>query len=121
MFLTEVITDMEDDVLFGSFDFVSSEKIHLQLNGYDCDVFVIRNMQNYGEDWSANVSKYDGLIYVNMLKSHILYISNYGRPYVCKLIFVSNCMNSMCGRTIERASLLNVLEIHSTTLNDCRK
>lgn len=73
---------MDDDVLFGSFDFVPTEKIHLQPNGYDCGVFVIRNMLNYGEDWSANVSKYDGLNFDNMLNSHLLYISNYGRPYV---------------------------------------
>lgn len=58
VFLTEVITammDTMDPVLFGTFDFVAPKKRHIQPNGYDCGVFVIRNMQHYGGDWSANV------------------------------------------------------------------
>lgn len=55
VFLLDVIIKMDEQVLFGSFPYVDRKQIHLQPNGFDCGVFVIRNMQEYGKNWSAQV------------------------------------------------------------------
>lgn len=55
VFVTEVMTVMDEPVLFGAFDFVPTKVSQLQTNWYDCGVFVIRNMQRFGNNWAANV------------------------------------------------------------------
>ncbi|KAK9937611.1 hypothetical protein M0R45_014389 [Rubus argutus] len=54
VFMTEVMTLMDDRVLFGAFDFVPTKVSQLQPNSYDCGVFVIRNMERLGDNWAAN-------------------------------------------------------------------
>lgn len=61
VFFEDVISRMamEDQVLFGSFVYVKPKQTQLQPNGYDCGIFVIRNMQHYGENWAEKVIQID--------------------------------------------------------------
>lgn len=53
--------DMENQVLFESFIYVKPKQTLIQLNRYDCGVFAIRNIQQYGENWATKVIQ----IYMN--------------------------------------------------------
>ncbi|KAK9923013.1 hypothetical protein M0R45_031448 [Rubus argutus] len=53
VFMREIVLDTKESVPFGTFEFVAPKINPMQTNGHDCGVFLIRNMQHYGEDWST--------------------------------------------------------------------
>lgn len=74
VFMMEVISTMEDPVLFGAFLFVDPKKTHLQPIGHDCGVDAIRSMQDYGEDWSAKVFHRKLTIFYDRVRRHPIFV-----------------------------------------------
>lgn len=55
VFFREIVLSTKDSIPFGTFEFVALKINPMQTNGHDCGVFLIRNMQHYGVDWSTKV------------------------------------------------------------------